>query len=233
MNYMTLGYENLLTIFIAIIGFVIVLFSQISISSNYNKYKRIRNNKKISGQEVARMILDKNGLTDVHVVSVNGNLTDHYDPTRKVVRLSNEIFDGTSIAALSVAAHECGHAIQDKENYTFMRIRSALVPFVNFVTYLGYFSLIISLIAGITGYLIVGILILLATLIFQIVTLPVEFDASNRAQKQLISLQLVDKEEQNGVHNMLKAAAMTYVASVILTLLNLLRLIIMFNDRDN
>ena len=233
MNYMTLGYENLLTIFIAIIGFVIVLFSQISISSNYNKYKRIRNNKKISGQEVARMILDKNGLTDVHVVSVNGNLTDHYDPTRKVVRLSNEIFDGTSIAALSVAAHECGHAIQDKENYTFMRIRSVLVPFVNFVTYLGYFSLIISLIAGITGYLIVGILILLATLLFQIVTLPVEFDASNRAQKQLISLQLVDKEEQNGVHNMLKAAAMTYVASVISTLLNLLRLIIMFNDRDN
>ena len=233
MNYMTLGYENLLTIFIAIIGFVIVLFSQISISSNYNKYKRIRNNKKISGQEVARMILDKNGLTDVHVVSVNGNLTDHYDPTRKVVRLSNEIFDGTSIAALSVAAHECGHAIQDKENYTFMRIRSALVPFVNFVTYLGYFSLIISLIAGITGYLIVGILILLATLLFQIVTLPVEFDASNRAQKQLISLQLVDKEEKNGVHNMLKAAAMTYVASVISTLLNLLRLIIMFNDRDN
>ena len=233
MNYMTLGYENLLTIFIAIIGFVIVLFSQISISSNYNKYKRIRNNKKISGQEVARMILDKNGLTDVHVVSVNGNLTDHYDPTRKVVRLSNEIFDGTSIAALSVAAHECGHAIQDKENYTFMRIRSALVPFVNFVTYLGYFSLIISLIAGITGYLIVGILILLATLLFQIVTLPVEFDASNRAQKQLISLRLVDKEEQNGVHNMLRAAAMTYVASVISTLLNLLRLIIMFNDRDN
>ena len=215
MNYMTLGYENLLTIFIAIIGFVIVLFSQISISSNYNKYKRIRNNKKISGQEVARMILDKNGST------------------RKVVRLSNEIFDGTSIAALSVAAHECGHAIQDKENYTFMRIRSALVPFVNFVTYLGYLSLIISLIAGITGYLIVGILILLATLLFQIVTLPVEFDASNRAQKQLISLQLVDKEEQNGVHNMLRAAAMTYVASVISTLLNLLRLIIMFNDRDN
>ena len=233
MNYMTLGYENLLTIFIAIIGFVIVLFSQISISSNYNKYKRIRNNKKISGQEVARMILDKNGLTDVHVVSVNGNLTDNYDTTRKVVRLSNEIFDGTSIAALSVAAHECGHAIQDKENYTFMRIRSALVPFVNFVTYLGYFSLIISLIAGITGYLIVGILILLATLLFQIVTLPVEFDASNRARKQLISLQLVDKEEQNGVHNMLRAAAMTYVASVISTLLNLLRLIIMFNDRDN
>ena len=114
-----------------------------------------------------------------------------------------------------------------------MRIRSALVPFVNFVTYLGYFSLIISLIAGITGYLIVGILILLATVLFQIVTLPVEFDASNRAQKQLISLQLVDKEEQNGVHNMLRAAAMTYVASVISTLLNLLRLIIMFNDRDN
>ena len=232
MNYMTLGYENLLTIFIAIIGFVIVLFSQISISSNYNKYKRIRNNKKISGQEVARMILDKNGLTDVHVVSVNGNLTDHYDPTRKVVRLSNEIFDGTSIAALSVAAHECGHAIQDKENYTFMRIRSALVPFVNFVTYLGYFSLIISLIAGITGYLIVGILILLATLLFQIVTLPVEFDASKRAQEELQKCGLIEKQDTKGATKVLKAAAFTYVAGFLASALQIARLLLISRNRD-
>ena len=233
MNYMTLGYENIITIFIAIVGFFIVLGAQISINSNYSKYKARKNVRNISGQEVARMILDKNGLTDVHVVSVKGNLTDHYDPSRKVVRLSKDIFDGTSIASISVAAHECGHAIQDKENYSFMRIRSALVPFVNFVTYLGYFSLIISLLAGITGYLVVGILILVATLIFQLVTLPVEFDASNRAQKELSTLQLVSVEEQDGVYKMLKAAAMTYVASVISTLLNILRLVIMFNDRDN
>ena len=215
------------------IGLLITIISQILVSASYSRFKKKLNNKDITGFDAARKILDKNDLKDIMILETKGNLTDHYDPTRKVIRLSTDIYHGSSIASVAVAAHECGHAIQDKENYTFMRIRSTLVPFVNFVTYLGYFSLIISLIAGITGYLIVGILILLATLLFQIVTLPVEFDASNRAQKQLISLQLVDKEEQNGVHNMLRAAAMTYVASVISTLLNLLRLIIMFNDRDN
>lgn len=233
MTYMTLGYENIITIFIAIIGFIIVLSAQIGINSNYSTYKKRKNSKNISGQEVARAILDKNGLTDVHIVSVKGNLTDHYDPSRKVVRLSTDIFNGTSIAAMAVAAHECGHAIQDKENYSFMRIRSALVPVVNFITYLGYFSLVISLIAGITGYLMVGILILLATLVFQLITLPVELDASSRAGKQLKELGLVDQEDQEGVHKMLKSAAMTYVASVISTLLNILRLVIMFHDRDN
>ena len=216
-----------------IIALVITLIAQGFVSSSYSKYSKVKNERGITGKEAARYLLDKNGLSEVDVVETTGYLTDHYDPRSKIIKLSRSVYNDASIAAVSVACHECGHAIQDKENYTFMRIRSALVPFVNFVTYLGYFSLIISLIAGITGYLIVGILILLATLLFQIVTLPVEFDASNRAQKQLISLQLVDKEEQNGVHNMLRAAAMTYVASVISTLLNLLRLIIMFNDRDN
>lgn len=233
MNYLTLGYENIITIAFAVIGFIIVLSAQLKINSAYAKSKVITCKKGISGQEVARMILDQNGLTDIHIVETKGTLTDHYDPSRKVVRLSTEIFHGTSIASISVAAHECGHAIQDKENYSFMRIRSALVPFVNLVSYLGYFSIIISLLAGITGYLMIGILILLATILFQLVTLPVEFDASKRAGIQLEQLGLVDLEEKEDVKNMLGAAAMTYVASLISSILNLLRLILMFQNRDD
>lgn len=233
MNYMTLGYENIITIILAVIGFMIVLLAQFRINSAYSKNKAIASRKGISGQEVARMILDQNGLEDVHVVETKGTLTDHYDPNRKVVRLSTEIFHGTSIASISVAAHECGHAIQDKENYGFMRIRSALVPFVNLVSYLGYFAVIVSLLVGITGYLIIGILILLATILFQLVTLPVEFDASKRASIQLEQLQIVSVEEQEDVKDMLGAAAMTYVASLISSILNLLRLILMFQNRDD
>lgn len=229
---MTLGYENIITIGLAVIGFIIVLAAQIGINSSYGKYKQVACKKGLSGQEVARMILDKNGLQKVHVVETKGELTDHYDPTRKVVRLSTNIFHGTSVAAISVAAHECGHAIQDKGNYSFMRVRSALVPFVNFVSYLGYFSIIISLLAGVTGYLMVGIIILLATILFQLVTLPVEFDASKRAKVQLESIQVIDVEEQEGVQKMLFAAAMTYVAGLISSIINLLRLVIMLRDRD-
>ncbi len=233
MSYVTLGYENIFTILLAIIGFVIVLVAQIHIHSAYMKSKVITSKKRITGQEVARKILDQNGLENVYVVEVKGMLTDHYDPNRKVVRLSTDIFHGTSIASVSVAAHECGHAIQDKENYYFMRIRSALVPFVNFVSYLGYFAIIISLLAGVTGYLMIGILILLATILFQLITLPVELDASSRAKVQLEKLQLIDFEEQEDVKNMLKAAAMTYVASLVSSILNLLRLILMFQNRDD
>ena len=230
---MTLGYENFITIILAVIGFIIVIIAQLKINSAYSKNKVIPSIKNITGQEVARLILDKNGLSNVHVVETKGTLTDHYDPNRKVVRLSTEIFHGTSIASISVAAHECGHAIQDKENYGFMRIRSSLVPFVNLVSYLGYFSIIISLLVGITGYLFIGILILLATILFQLVTLPVEFDASKRAGEELEKLQIVNSIEKENVKNMLGAAAMTYVASLISSILNLIRLILMFQDRDN
>lgn len=233
MNYMTIGYENLITIFLAVIGLIVVIAAQIGISSNYSKYKNKKNSQNLSGQEVARKILDQHGLKDIHVVSVSGNLTDHYDPTRKVVRLSSDIFNGTTIAAMAVAAHEVGHAIQDQENYSFMRIRSSLVPFVNFVTYLGYFAIFVSLFAGMMGYFIIGILVLLATLLFQAITLPVEFDASKRAQIELDKMNLVSSEDQEGIHNMLRSAAMTYVASVISTLLSLLRLILMFRNRND
>lgn len=229
---MIYGLENILTLTLFIIGFIIVLYAQIKINSTYGKYKNIKLNKNISGQEVARMILDSNGMNNIHVVETQGELTDHYDPRREVVRLSKQIFHDNAIASVAVAAHEVGHAIQDKENYIFMKIRSILVPVVNFITYIGYIVAFISLLAGITGYLKVSIIIILAALLFQLVTLPVEFDASKRGREQLVKLGIIDGSEEKGVKKMLDAAAFTYVASFISSLLNLLRLIIMLRDRD-
>ena len=228
---MMYGMENSLTMILLLIGFILTVYAQANINGNYNKYKKIRNKKGLTGAEAARRVLEKNGLTNIYVVETKGNLTDHYDPTRKVVKLSTDIYNGQTIAAISVAAHECGHAIQDKVGYNFMRIRSALVPFVNLVNKLGYFVLIISVFAGVTGYLKISICMLLASLLFQLVTLPVEFDASKRAKEELTNLQLIDREEYKGVSNMLKSAAFTYVAGVLNSLLQLLRLIIMLNDR--
>ncbi len=218
---------------LAILGFIVVLWAQFNINSSYKKYKEVKIKTGLSGQEVARKILDANGLNNIHIVETKGELTDHYDPKRKVIRLSHTIFHEDSISSVGVAAHECGHAIQDKEGYTFMRIRSVLVPFVNFVSYLGYFGLVISIFAGITGYLKISILILLATILFQLVTLPVEFNASKRAKEQLIQLGLIDSDEHEQVGKVLFAAALTYVAGLISNLLQLLRLVILLNNRDD
>ena len=219
-------------IILFILGIIVVVYAQSHIMKTYHETMRIRNHKMLSGQEVARRILDTNGLEDIYVVQVSGELTDHYDPGRNVIRLSNHVFQDDSIASLAVAAHECGHAIQKKEGYLFYRLRSALVPVVNLVSYLGYFVIIISAFAGITAYLLLGILMLLATLIFQLVTLPVEIDASKRGMREIEKLNLAQKEEMPNIMNMLKAAAMTYVASLASTILNLLRLIFIYQDRD-
>ncbi len=215
-----------------IIGFIVVIYAQYQITNVYHNTSNIKNSKLLSGQEVARKILDANGLESIYIVQIGGELTDHYDPGRNVIRLSSRVFQDDSIASLAVAAHECGHAIQKKEGYLFYRLRSALVPIVNLVSYLGYFVLIISLFAGITTYLLLGMIMLLATLVFQLVTLPVELDASKRGMEQIQKLCLIEDTEMNSVSQMLKAAAMTYVASLISTVLNLLRLLIMINRRD-
>ena len=218
---------------LAILGIIIVLWAQVNINSNYKKYKQVKVKTGLSGQEVARRILDANGLQNVHIVETQGELTDHYDPKRKVVRLSHTIFHEDTISSVGVAAHECGHAIQDKEGYTFMRVRSALVPFVNFTSYLGYFGLLVSFVGGLTGYLKLSILVLLVTVLFQLVTLPVEFDASKRAKEQLVKLGLIDSDEHDQVGKVLSAAAMTYVAGLISNLLQILRLVILLNGRDD
>ena len=228
---MMYGYENIITITLAFIGLAITLFAQTWIDSTYSKYKKIGNKQSMTGKDIARKILDKNGLNHIQVVKTNGNLTDHYDPSGEVIRLSTDIYVEATIAAVAVAAHECGHAIQDKVGYKFMRIRSSLVPIVNFVNYAGYFVIAISLLVGVTGYLILGIITVLATLVFQLVTLPVEFDASRRALEELETNQFVSEGEKEGATRMLKAAAFTYVAGVLSSLLNLIRLILMLLDR--
>ena len=219
---------NYLIIFISIL---ITTLSQIFISLAYSKYKKILNNKDLSGYDVARKILDSNNLDNIMILETRGNLTDHYDPQRKVIKLSTDIYHGSSIAGAAVAAHECGHAIQDKMKYTPMRIRSTLVPFVNICTRIGYLAIVIGIIFSYT-LIEVGIVLLLSMLVFQLITLPVEFNASHIAIKELERLNLIDEEEKSSAKNMLIAAAFTYVASVLSTLLEILRYALIFNDRD-
>jgi Zn-dependent membrane protease YugP len=216
---------------IYILILIIPAIASWNISSTYKKYKKVENHKKLSGFEVARKVLDANGLNDLYIVEVKGDLTDHYDPKQKVVRLSTDIFHGETIAAAAVAAHECGHAIQDKEAYPMMRLRSTLVPVVNLITYAAYIMFALSIFLQLFNLLMVSIVSVLFGLVFQIVTLPVEFDASKRALKNLKDLGLVDNKEHQGTRKMLKAAALTYVAAVLSSLLNLLRLVMAYRDR--
>ena len=210
---------------------IIPLIATLNINSTYGKYKQMINQKSLTGFDVARAILDANDMKNMYIVETPGNLTDHYDPKQKVVRLSTDIYHGNSIASVAVAAHECGHAIQDKTGYAFMRIRASLVPVVNFVTYSAYIMFFISLVLGYAGLLLVAIASVLVGLLFQLVTLPVEFDASRRALVQLEKEGLVDQADKEGSKKVLKAAALTYVAAVLSSLLNLLRLLSMLNRR--
>ena len=214
-----------------IIGLIITSIAQLLITTNYSKYKQVLSKNNYQGCNVARKILDKHGLNNISIEEVSGNLTDHYDPTKKVVRLSSDIYNGTSIASVSVAAHECGHAIQDKVGYTPMRIRSKLVPIVNFSTKIGYLVIVIGLAAGALKIATIGIILLSTMLLFQLVTLPVEFDASRRGKKELADLNILESSEQKGASKMLRAAAFTYVASVLSTLLQILRLISIVSSR--
>lgn len=217
---------------ILIVTVLITLIAQAFVSSSYSKYKKVKNKKGITGAEVARQILANNGLDNIYVVEVAGNLTDHYDPSRKTVRLSKDIYNGTSVAAIAVASHECGHAIQDKENYTFLRIRASLVPLVNFSSVAGYIAILIGLLFSSLQLFWIGILLEAVILLFQLITLPVEFNASNRALNKIEEYDLVDKDELSGAKKMLRAAAFTYVASAATALLQILRLILIARDRD-
>ena len=227
-DYIYLGY------FLVIIAFLITLGADIYLRTRYSKYKKIDVKSGITGAEAAREILKKNGLDNVYVVETRGVLSDHYDPKAKVVRLSKDIYNGTSIASVSVAAHECGHAVQDKDNYFFLRFRSFLVPFVNFSSKFGYLAVLIGIIFNAIDLAWVGIGLLVVIVLFQLITLPVEFDASRRGKKFLVDLNIITSSERSMAASMLGAAAMTYVAGLITTLFELLRLVlvVMGNDRD-
>lgn len=222
-----------MNLLIIILMLIIPAIAQLFVTISFSKYKQIENEENITGFEVARKILDANGLKNIYVVETKGNLTDHYDPKRKVVRLSTDIYKGTTVASIAVAAHECGHALQDKDGYLYMRIRSMIVPIVNFATSISYFIIFLGLFLESINLVWLGILLVGTGLVFQLVTLPVEINASARAKKIINELKLADQNEQDGVANMLMAAASTYVAGVLSSALELLRLILIFgNNRD-
>lgn len=209
-----------------ILSIIISSAASIFINSNYKKYRQVRVASGKTGYDVAREILDKNGLKEVLVLETEGELSDHYDPSKKVVKLSTDIYHGATIASTSVAAHECGHAIQDKENYSMLRLRASLVPIVNLSTKIGYVAILIGILANSMRFFQIGIIMEALMLLFQLVTLPVEFNASSRALKKIEDYNLVSKDEKKGCRKMLTSAALTYVASVVTTLIQIFRLVL-------
>lgn len=214
-----------------LISLVITIGAQIYVNSSFSKYNKVLTNHKETGAQVARTILDRAGLDDVGIFETEGVLSDHYDPKRKAVFLSSSNFHGATISSVSVASHECGHAIQHKDRYLFMNIRASLVPFVNISSYAGYIAIMLGVIFGSLDLIWLGILAECLILVFQLITLPVEFNASSRAIKILEKENYLTKKELSGSKTVLTAAALTYVASVATTLLEIARLILIYGGR--
>lgn len=226
------------TIVILIPAMIFALYAQGKVKSAYNRYIQINNRRGITGHQAARMILDANGLHHVPVEITAGTLTDHYDPKNDVMRLSSEVYNGTSIASVSIAAHESGHAIQDGTSYAFLRVRNAIAPVVSLVSVASWPLILIGLVIIWTGNLTtgnlifdLGILFFAAVVLFHTVTLPVELDASKRAIRQLVDLRIIEPAEAAGAKKVLSAAAMTYVAALATAVANLIR-ILMIRGRD-
>ena len=219
------------TILILIPAILLSMYASFKVNSTTSRYFKVRAMKGMTGQEVARRILDYNGLSSVPVMPVSGTLTDHYDPRGKTVSLSEEVFYGTSITSISVAAHECGHAIQDKESYVPMMFRSAIVPVVNFASSASWIIILMGFFVN-RQFLWMGIVLFSATVLFQLVTLPVEFNASSRALKQLESLGIAGLDEKKESRKVLRAAALTYVAAAMASILQLVRLILIARSDD-
>jgi uncharacterized protein len=221
------------TMILILPAFGLALWAQARVRSTYAKYSEVRNRSGLTGQQVARRILDANGLYNVKVEPIAGQLTDHYHPKDKVVRLSEGNFESQSLAALAVAAHECGHAVQDQVGYTAMNLRAALVPVANIGSNLAMPLFFIGLIFASFHWLMdVGIAIFACAVLFHLVTLPVEFDASARAVRILGSGGYLAPDEVDGSKKVLNAAAWTYVAAASMSVLQLVRLIVLRNSRD-
>jgi uncharacterized protein len=216
--------------FLIYFGIIILvpIVAQFMVRSAYNKYSKVTSSTGMTGAEVARRILDDNGLYQVHVEEVRGHLSDHYDPRSKTVRLSSNNYHGHSLAATAVSAHEVGHAIQDQQDYSFLRIRHALVPVASIGSNFAWIFILIGIFASLSGMILLGIIMMAAAVIFQIVTLPVEFNASNRAMDQVVSLGIIRNDEERETKKVLNAAAMTYVAAAAVAVLELARLILIY-----
>ena len=219
------------TYFIYILpGLILALYAQAKISSAYEKYSKIGSSTNLSGAEVAREILDRNGLNYVKINMVDGKLSDHYDPRDKTLNLSRDVYYKNSIASVSIAAHEVGHAIQDSVEYVPLRVRAALVPLANLGTQISFFLIILGFFFSVF-FTKLGIALFFFAVLFQIVTLPVEFNASNRAKKELAN-GIISEEDLTGTRKVLSAAALTYVASTIVAIGQFLRLLSIFGRRD-
>ena len=224
-SYYMIGY------LLVIVGAIIMALAQMKVSSAYNKYSRIENSRHLTGRDVAYEILNQHGLSDVQIYEVKGHLSDHYNPSNLTVNLSSEIYHGTSIASLAVAAHECGHALQHQEGYKPLTFRNMIVPVCNISQTIGWIAILLGLFIGKSSISWLGVLLMSLMLLFQIVTLPVEFDASSRALS-ILNDRYLTEDEYPGAKKMLTAAALTYVAAMLSTLLSLLRIVLMVMSRD-
>jgi len=215
-------------------GLVLGFYAQIKLSSTYNRYVRVPTERGLTGAEAARAILDADGLYNVPVQEVPGHLTDHYDPAKKELFLSSENFRGNSVAAVGVAAHESGHALQHKAAYAPLHLRMAMVPITQFASVAWQGILLVGFLFHAFGKFVgIAIAIFFIIFVFQLITLPVEYDASRRAKKRLVELGLVQAGESQGVNRVLNAAALTYVAAMVSSVLTLLQFLLIARDRNN
>ena len=211
---------------------IVTIIAQCKISQTYKKYSKIDSKRSITGEQAALQILRANGIYDVDVEMVNGHLTDHYDPRAKKVRLSRDVFFGTSIASVCIAAHEIGHVIQHSKNYAPLILRNKMVPAVNFGASFSWILFLLGLLFSFKPLLFFGIALFSVTVIFQLVTLPVEFNASSRAMKCISNMNLLYGEEIKGAKSVLSSAALTYVAAALMSIMSLLRLLVLASRRD-
>lgn len=228
------GYHFDPTYILVLIGAVLSIIASARVNSTFNKYSRVRSMSGMTGAQTAEAILRSRGIYDVQVEHIRGNLTDHYDPSKKVVRLSDSVYNATSVAAIGVAAHECGHVMQHHEKYAPLSIRTMLVPAANIGSKLGIPIVILGLILGSNSLLInIGIWVFSLAVLFQIVTLPVEFDASRRALACIEQYGIVTSDERAKSAKVLRAAAYTYVAAAAASILQLLRLVMLSGRRSD
>lgn len=218
------------TYILVLIGFAITLIASSNVKATFNKYDKVTSRQRITAAEAARKILDANGLYGVRIERVSGNLTDHFSPKENVIRLSDSTFNSTSIAALGVAAHECGHAVQHQVGYIPIKIRNGIVPFVNICSYISIPVIILGIILGAVNLAYIGVILFCAVLAFQLITLPTETNASSRALKTLESMGILYDDELDGAKKVLRAAAMTYFAAVASTALQVFRLLLIVNN---
>jgi Zn-dependent membrane protease YugP len=215
------------TYILVLIGALISFIASINVNSTYKRYSKVGNSRGITSQQAAEAILHSAGIYDVRIERIKGNLTDHYSPKEKVLRLSDSVYGSTSVAAIGVAAHECGHAIQHQVGYAPLKLRSASVPVANIGSMLSWPLILIGLILGSYGLAQLGVLLFTFVVAFQLITLPVEFDASSRALKVLNQQNMLFGNEMSGARKVLTAAALTYVAALFSSLLQLLRLVLL------